>query len=345
MFRIVNNSAMATHHVTALVAPPATLFGIGCVVEVFDLLRKEVGEDSYEMRLAATNRTRVGLGGTSALLDELGGNEAIQIADTLIIPAYDREPDPDDVEAVRQCFARGARILSICTGSFLLAAAGILDGKRATTHWRYTDEFRRRYPAVRLESDILYADEGQIITAAGSAAGLDMLLHVIRSDHGSEVSNAVARGLNVAPHRDGGQAQFAPRPVPDIADDRINRLVAWMRDNCRQQLTIDELASRVAMSPRNFYRHFRSVTGHTPYDWLLRERIGVAMNLLERGKLTLDRIAEGSGFSSAEALRSHFIRVVGVSPAAYRRMFAGRDDGAEVYPAAPPTIPEVRRVA
>lgn len=341
----MDNRAMATHHVTALIAPPATLFGIGCVVEVFDLLRRELGEESYELKLAATNRSSVDLGGTTALLAELGGDDAFKDADTLIVPAYDREPDPADVAMVRQCHDRGARILSICTGSFLLAAAGILDGKRATTHWRYADEFRRRYPAVFLESDILYADEGQVVTAAGSAAGLDMLLHVIRSDHGTEVSNSVARGLNVAPHRDGGQAQFAPRPVPDISDDRINRLVAWMRDNCRDPLTIDELASRVAMSPRNFYRHFRSVTGHTPYDWLLRERIGVAMNLLERGKLTLDRIADGSGFSSAEALRSHFIRVVGVSPAAYRRMFAGRGEDGEFEVSAQPAMGDVRRVA
>lgn len=336
---------MATHRVTALVAPPASLFGIGCVVDVFDLLRRELGEESYELRLAATDRSSVGLGGTSALLAELSRDGVFEDADTLIVPAYDREPDPADIAMVQQCHARGARILSICTGSFLLAAAGILDGRRATTHWRYADEFRRRYPAVQLESDILYADEGQIVTAAGSAAGLDMLLHVIRTDHGTEVSNAVARGLNVAPHRDGGQAQFAPRPVPDIADDRINRLVAWMRENCREQLTIDELASRVAMSPRNFYRHFRSVTGHTPYDWLLRERIGVAMDLLERGKLTLDRIADGSGFSSAEALRSHFVRVVGVSPATYRRMFAGRDDDGDLEPSSRPALVTVRRVA
>lgn len=341
----MDNSAMTTHRVTALVAPPASLFGIGCVVDVFDLLRRELGEESYELRLAATDRSNVDLGGTSALLASLGEAKVFDDADTLIIPAYDRAPDPADVAIVRKCHDRGARILSICTGSFLLAAAGILDGKRATTHWRYADEFRRRYPAVRLESDILYADEGQIVTAAGSAAGLDMLLHVIRTDHGMEISNSVARGLNVAPHRDGGQAQFAPRPVPDIADDRINRLVAWMRDNCREPLTIDELASRVAMSPRNFYRHFRSVTGHTPYDWLLRERIGVAMNLLERGKLTLDRIADGSGFSSAEALRSHFIRVVGVSPAAYRRMFAGRDEMGDIEPSTQPAIVDVRCVA
>lgn len=336
---------MSSLLVTALIAPPASLFGIGCVVEVFSLLRRELGEGSVELRLAATNRSSIELGGSSALLAELGGDETFDDADILIVPAYDREPDAADIAVVQRCYARGARILSICTGSFLLAAAGILDGKRATTHWRYADEFRRRYPAVQLESDILYADEGQIVTAAGSAAGLDMALHVIRTSHGTEISNAVARGLNMAPHRDGGQAQFAPRPVPDIADDRINRLVGWMRENCREQLTIDELASRVAMSPRNFYRHFRAVTGHTPYDWLLRERIGVAMDLLERGRMTLDRIADGAGFSSAEALRSHFVRVVGVSPATYRRMFAGRDDYSDLEPSARPALVAVPRVA
>ena len=341
----MDNGAMPTLRVTALISSPASLFGIGCVVEIFDQLRKELGTDNLVLRLASNEGASVSVGGTSAKLAELCGDEAFEDADTLIVPAYDRDPNPLDVATVQRCHARGVTILSICTGSFLLAAAGILDGKRATTHWRYADEFRRRFPAVRLESDILYADEGQIVTAAGSAAGLDMALHVIRKNHGMDVSNSVARGLNIAPHRDGGQAQFAPRPVPDIADDRINRLVAWMRDNCREPLTIDELASRVAMSPRNFYRHFRSVTGHTPYDWLLRERIGVAMNLLERGRLTLDRIADGAGFSSAEALRSHFIRVVGVSPATYRRMFAGRDEDGEIEPSAQPAVVHVRRVA
>lgn len=336
---------MPNQKVVVLVAPPACLFGVGSVLEVFDLLRQELGERETRVKLATTRGSAIDLVGAVALLDGLSGPEAIREADTLIVPAYDREIDPADVEAVQQCYARGARILSICTGSFLLAASGILDGRRAATHWLHAEKFRRQFPAVRLEADILYADEGRIVTAAGSAAGLDMLLHVIRSDHGSDISNAIARRLNIAPHRDGGQAQFVPRPVPDITDDRINRLVAWMRDNCREQLTIDELASRVAMSSRNFYRHFRSVTGHTPYDWLLRERIGVAMSLLERGKLTLDRIAEGSGFSSAEALRSHFMRVVGVSPAAYRRMFAGREEPGRTGHTARPRATDVRPMA
>jgi AraC family transcriptional activator FtrA len=220
-----------------------------------------------------------------------------------------------------------------------------MEGRRATTHWLYTDLFRERFPGVLLDSDILYADDGQFVTAAGSAAGLDMLMHVIRVWEGSSVSNRIARRLNVAPHRDGGQAQFIPRPVPNIADDRINRLIAWMRDNCTRTINVEELASQVAMSPRNFYRHFRSVTGHTPYNWLLRERIGVAMELLEAGRLTIDRIAESSGFSSADALRTQFQRIVGVSPSDYRRMFAcqGADCKGEPAEVAPAT--EFRRVA
>jgi AraC family transcriptional activator FtrA len=183
------------------------------------------------------------------------------------------------------------------------------------------------------------------MTSAGSAAGLDMLLDFIRSEEGSTVTNAIARQLNVAPHRDGGQAQFIPRPVPDISDDRINRLINWMRANCTKPISIKQLASRVAMSPRNFYRHFRSVTGHTPYNWLLRERIGIAMQLLEGGGLTLDRIADASGFASTDALRSHFQRVVGVSPTAYRQMFACRASAEEVAEDCAAALPELRRVA
>ena len=333
---------MPNHRAVALIAPPVSLFGLGYVVEVFDLLQKELGEDRYGLQLATTNSEPIGIDGASAILDGLGGSEAFLQADILIIPGYpvEDQASASDIAVVRQCHARGASILSICTGSFLLAEAGLLDGRRATTHWRYTDLFRERFPEVQLDPDILYADDGQIVTAAGSAAGLDMLMHVIRVREGSQVSNMIARRLNIAPHRDGGQAQFIPRPVPKIADDRINRLIIWMRDNCTSAMTVEELASQVAMSPRNFYRHFRSVTGHTPYNWLLRERIGVAMELIEGGGQTLERIADASGFPSPDALRTQFQRVVGVSPSDYKRMFACRDANPE-----PTAASEIRRVA
>lgn len=338
---------MAIHRAVALLATPVSLFGVGSVVEVFDLLRKEGGEHRVEFKLATTEKQPIRIEGADAGLESLAGENALRSADTLLIPGYptDREPSASDIDVVRECHSRGARILSICTGSFLVAAAGILDGRRATTHWLYADLFKSRYPAVHLDPDILYADEGQIVTAAGSAAGLDMMLHVIRAEEGASLSNAIARRMNVSPHRDGGQAQFIPRPVPDIADDRINRLASWMRDNCTRALSIEELAAQVAMSPRNFYRHFRAVTGHTPYNWLLRERIGIAMTLLERGGLTLDRIADASGFTSADALRSHFRRVVGISPTEYRRMYARRAAPGGREPARSLGKPLLRRVA
>lgn len=338
---------MSNHKVVALVTSPLSLFDLGYVVEVFFLLRMELGEDSYDLQLATTSEEPAEINGSSALMDGLRGAETFRSADTLIVPGYPTEAraDPADIAVVRECYDRGANILSICTGAFLLAEAGILSGKRATTHWLFAELFRERFPDVLLDPDILYADEGQIVTAAGSAAGLDMLMHMIRLWEGSSVSNVVARRLNVAPHRDGGQAQFIPRPVPNIADDRINRLIGWMRDNCTRTISVEELAGQVAMSPRNFYRHFRSVTGHTPYNWLLRERIGVAMELLEAGRLTIDRIAESSGFSSADALRTQFQRIVGVSPSDYRRMFAcqGGDARSELMDVAPAS--EIRRVA
>ena len=338
---------MPNHRVAALISSPVSLFDVGYVVEVFDLLRKEVGDGRYELQLASTAAKPATIDGSVALIDGLGGVDTFRHADTLIVPGYPTEnrADPADIAVVRDCHSRGATILSICTGSFLLAEAGILDGRRATTHWRYAELFRERFSDVVLDPDILYADEGQIITAAGAAAGLDMLMHFIRGREGSSVSNAIARRLNIAPHRDGGQAQFIPRPVPNISDDRINRLIAWMRDNCTRPINVEELASQVAMSPRNFYRHFRSVTGHTPYNWLLRERIGVAMELLEAGRLTIDRIAESSGFSSADALRTQFQRIVGVSPSDYRRMFAcqGADNQCDTEEVAPAS--EIRRVA
>lgn len=342
-----HNSAMPNHRVVALISSPVSLFDLGYVVEVFDLLRKELGDGRYDLHLATTSNEPAGVDGAAVHIAGLGGQEAFKRADILIVPGYPTEQraEASDIDAVRECFARGATILSICTGSFLLAEAGILSGRRATTHWLYTDLFRERFPDVILDPDILYADEGQIVTAAGSAAGLDMLMHVIRVWEGSPVSNAVARRLNVAPHRDGGQAQFIPRPVPDIADDRINRLIAWMRDHCTRTINVEELASQVAMSPRNFYRHFRSVTGHTPYNWLLRERIGVAMELLEAGRLTIDRIAESSGFSSADALRTQFQRIVGVSPSDYRRMFACQGGDSKGEPAEFAPASEIRRVA
>ncbi|MCL6699261.1 helix-turn-helix domain-containing protein [Sphingomonas sp. NSE70-1] len=313
---------MAAHRVVALVTPPVSLFEVGCVIEIFGIERDDM-PDRYRFSLASNCPSPLAIYGTSAHLASIEGPEAFETADTIIVPAYPVETPPlaKDIAVIQRAHERGARILSICSGSFLLAAAGILDGKRATTHWLYSDLFRARYPNVDFEPDILYAIEGQVITSAGSAAGLDMMLDVTRHDLGFEACNMVARRLNIAPHRDGGQAQFVPRPVPEISDDRINRLVLWIRENCREHLSIAEMASRVAMSSRTFYRHFRAVTGHTPYDWILRERVGLAMQLLEQGSNNVDQVADAVGFSSGDALRLQFQKVVGIAPAAFRRMY------------------------
>lgn len=313
---------MAAHRVVALVTPPVSLFEIGCVIEIFGIERDGL-TGRYQFSLASNCSGPLAIEGTSGRLTCSDDPAAFEDADTIIVPAYPVNliPLAEDIEVIRRAYDRGARILSICSGSFLLAAAGILDGKRATTHWLYTELFKARFPKVDFQPDILYSIEGQVITSAGSAAGLDMMLDVTRHDLGFEACNMVARRLNIAPHRDGGQAQFVPRPVPEINDDRINRLVLWIRENCREHLSIAEMASRVAMSSRTFYRHFRAVTGHTPYDWILRERVGLAMQLLEQGCNNVDQVADAVGFSSGDALRLQFQKVVGIAPAAFRRMY------------------------
>ncbi len=205
---------------------------------------------------------------------------------------------------------------------FVLAAAGVLDGKAVTTHWRYAARLQQRYPTVRVEPDALYVDEGQIITSAGSAAGLDMLLHLVRHDYGASVANRVAQRLVVAPHREGGQAQFVPRPMPQDESGRLAKLMDWMRQHCALPHTLRSLADRAAMSPRTLQRQFHDATGMAPYEWLVRERVAAARELLEaQTPLPIGRIAELAGFGSEESMRRHFRRMVLTSPTAYREKF------------------------
>jgi AraC family transcriptional activator FtrA len=212
--------------------------------------------------------------------------------------------------------------MSICIGSFVLAATGLLDGRRATTHWRWAERLQERFPRVRVDPSVLYIDDGQILTSAGTAAGIDLGLHVVRLDYGAEVANQVARRIVMPPHRDGGQAQYIETPVPDTAeDDPIGATLGWIVEHLDEELTVEDLASRAAMSERSFLRHFRATTGTTPLDWVLRQRIGLAQRLLETTDLPLEFIAERSGFGSAVTMRHHFARRVQTSPQAYRRTF------------------------
>jgi AraC family transcriptional regulator, transcriptional activator FtrA len=246
-------------------------------------------------------------------------------AQTIIVPGWrdiGETPPPAVSKKLRAAQERGARICSICGGAFVLAAAGLLDGRRATTHWRFATELARRYPKVHVQPNMLYVDDDALVTSAGSAAGLDMMLHLVRSDHGPRVANAVAQRLVIAPHRDGGQAQFVPRALPAAETNRVSALMQWVRGHLKRPHTVPSLASRAAMSPRTLLRAFRDATGMAPYEWLLKERVAYAKDLLEVSPTPLAHVAETAGFGSDEAFRKHFRRIVGTSPGAYRRRFA-----------------------
>lgn len=315
---------MATHLVVALAYDRLCTFEFGCVTELFALERPELGVDWYRFAVCAgePGPLRAAGGITVAAPYTL---KMLDRADTIVVPGWrdaDELPPEALLKRIRLAYQRGARLCSICSGVFVLAAAGVLDGKTVTTHWRYAEALQRRYPQVRVQPDALYIDEGQVITSAGSAAGLDMLLHLVRRDYGGAVANRVAQRLVVAPHREGGQAQFVPRPM--LLDDsgRLTRLMDWMRQHPALPHTLRSLAERAAMSPRTLQRQFHDATGMAPYEWLVRERVAAARDMLEaQTALSIGRIAELAGFGSEESMRRHFRRIVLTSPAAYRDKF------------------------
>jgi len=227
-------------------------------------------------------------------------------------------PPPERLlRLLRAAHAAGARLVSICSGVFVLAATGLLDGKRATTHWRYAARLASRYPGIRAESDRLYIDEGSILTSAGSAAGIDPCLHIVRRDYGAGIANSVARRLVMPPHRDGGQAQFVPDPIRRDASAGLAPLLVWAQNHLAQPLRVEELAKRAAMSPRTFARQFLRQNGTTPHQWLIHQRLLAAQRMLEKTGESVDRIAEAVGLQTAATLRLHFSRVLGTSPTAY----------------------------
>jgi AraC family transcriptional activator FtrA len=255
------------------------------------------------------------------------GYARISSADTIIVlPTINvGQAPPEMTEILRRARARGARIVSLCTGAFVLAEAGLLDGLRATTHWTECGHLAARYPEVSVDPGVLFVDEGDILTSAGSAASMDLCLHLVRRDHGSEVATQLARQLVVPPQRDGGQAQYIAAPLPVLDDSNFFAdTVTWMQEHLDQAITVDALAARSAMSPRHFARRFQAATGTTPYRWLLRQRVQLAQRLLETTDLAVDSVAERSGFSTAANLRKHFHRSVHTSPQSYRRTFQTR---------------------
>lgn len=252
------------------------------------------------------------------------GLERLEQADLVGVPAIPRgEVVPDDVvAALQRTVARGARVISVCSGAFALGAAGLLDGRDCTTHWRYTDELQRRFPRARVVPEVLYVDAGEVITSAGSAAGLDACLHVWREEYGSAVATAVARGMVVAPQREGGQAQFVARQVVDCRSESLGEVLSWAQEHLSETLDVETMARQAHMSPRTFARRFRDETGTTPHSWVTAQRLILAEEMLERTANSVDEIAADVGFGNAATLRHHFGRARGISPGRYRRQFA-----------------------
>jgi transcriptional regulator GlxA family with amidase domain len=316
------------HQVAVPVPGDTPLFELAVPCEVFGLDRSELVAPWYGFTLCPVGKAPVGLPHGLTLTGG-GSLDDLAAADTVVVPAWSdprSEPPADLLDALRAAHDHGARIASICSGAFVLAAAGLLDGRRATTHWRYADALAARYPQVRVDPNVLYTDDGDVLTSAGTAAGLDLCLHMIRADHGARVAAEVARRLVVPPHRDGGQAQYirSPMPPPGAEADAISSVMAWALEHLDRPMTVADLARRAAMSPRTFARAFAAAAGTSPMHWLARRRISAAQELLETTDLPVDRIAEKVGFGSAVTLRSRFTQVAGVPPSQYRRTFAGR---------------------
>jgi AraC family transcriptional activator FtrA len=310
--------------VAALLCDGVCAFELGIATEVFGLPRPEMGPDWYRFITVSESREALRANGGLRVLAE-AGLERLSEAGTIVIPGWktDGAPTSSSVrEALLAAHARGARLVSICSGAFLLAACGFLAGRRATTHWLYADQLAARHPDVRVDADVLYVDEGEVLTSAGSAAGVDLLLHVVRKDFGAEIANQIARRMVMAPHREGGQAQFIPRPVPSRPDDRLAPLLDAVRARPAEAWTIERLARHAAMSERTFVRRFRDATGMAPGEWVVAVRIESARYLLESGETGLEDIAFAAGFGSLATLRHHFRSRVGLSPTAYRVQFA-----------------------
>jgi AraC family transcriptional regulator, transcriptional activator FtrA len=248
----------------------------------------------------------------------------LERAHTIVVPGWrdtDEVPPAKLLDALRRAHRRGARLISICNGAFVLAHAGVLDGRRATTHWLLTETLSTRFPKIAVEPNVLYVEDGNVMTSAGSASGLDLLLAIVRKDYGPKVANMFARRMVIPPHREGGQSQFVLQPVAVRTTDKVSAVIDWMSQNLRGDICIDDLACRAAMSTRSFTRRFRAATGTSPIEWLIRLRVRRAQDLLESTREPIERVAELSGFGTPETLRHHFRKVIGTSPAAWRRTF------------------------
>jgi len=317
------------HRVVVVAYDRLPLFELAIATEVFGLPRPELPVPWYDFSVVSIDPGPVRA--TGAIRIQTRHDLArIAAADTVIVPGW-RDPAEAPprrlIEAIRRANARSARIVSICSGVFVLAATGLLDGCRATTHWRYTEKLRGLYSSIRVEPDVLYVQEGRVFTSAGSAAGIDLCLHLVRLDHGAEIANQVARRLVVSPHRDGGQAQFIDQPMPPKLRGRLARATEWAIAHLEEPIGVDDLARAAALSSRSLVRRFHAELGSTPHRWLVQQRVLAAQRRLETSRASVEEIATSVGFGTAQTLRIHFRRVLRTSPDAYRRRFERRRVG------------------
>ena len=317
------------HRVVVLAIPPVIGYDLTIPPQVLGEAFDEAGHPLYDVQVVTVDGSPVRATKGYAIAPS-AGPETLATAQTVVVPgtqvAGPRRDGtlPDDLREALASVPADARWVSICTGAFVLAAAGILQGHRATTHWKYADDFRRLHPSVALDEDVLFTDDGRVLTSAGLSAGIDLCLHLVRSDHGAAVANAVARHMVVPPWRDGGQAQFIERPVPERADETTGAVRAWALEHLDRPLDVATLAQRASMSVRTFTRRFREETGQSPGAWVTQQRVRHAQHLLEATDLPVDDVAARVGMGTAASLRQHLRASVGVSPSAYRRTFRGR---------------------
>lgn len=310
--------------VAVIVFDGISIFEAGIACEIFATDRSGMGLPNYSTVVCSLEKRPLHVS-AGFQITAGAGLEAVAGVGTVIVPTWRdiaEEPPEELLRTLREARDRGARIVSFCSGAFVLAAAGLLDGHRATTHWMYAAEFARRYPGIRVDPDVLYVGEDGVYTSAGSAAGLDLSLHLVELDFGSEVANMFARRIVIPPHRSGGQAQYVERPMAsNPADDNLSATLDWASANLARPLTIAELAAHAHMSARTFARRFQALTGLSPWRWLLQQRLGAAQGMLETTGLSVEQIAETCGFGSAAVLRLHFGRRLRISPTAYRVHF------------------------
>ncbi len=312
--------------VAAVVVPGVAPFELGIAYEVFGIDRRDTGGPTFEFTLCTPEPGLVPTKGGFPVVVERG-LDATEDADVVIVVAYSVEtrPHPALLDALRRAHERGAWLFAECSGSFMLAAAGLLDGRRCTTHWMYADRLAATVPTAKVDPDVLFVEDGRVLTSAGTAAGIDAALHLVRTELGAEAARHIARRMVVPPQRDGGQAQYVVDPLPREGES-LSGLLAWMRDHLAEPLSVPALARRAMLSERTFARRFRDETGTTPAAWLARQRVARAQELLESTDASVDEIARLVGFGTAAVLRHHFARTLATSPVAYRRRFACADE-------------------